>query len=127
MTTMSTIANFFVGIVGVLHVYFLILEMFLWDKPAGLKAFDNDSDTGKKFAADPKSKSLAANLGLYNGFVAAGLFWSLMLDATGTPIKLFFLSFVVVAGVFGGLRRRKILLAQALPGAVAIVLVWLSV
>ena len=123
---MSIIANFFVGIVGLLHVYFLILEMFLWDKPAGLKAFENNTEAGKKFAADPKSKSLAANLGLYNGFVAAGLFWSLMLGPAGISIKLFFLSFVVVAGVFGGVRRRKILLVQALPGAVALVLVWLS-
>jgi putative membrane protein len=126
MTTMSIIANFFVGIVGILHVYFLILEMFLWDKQAGLKAFENDTEAGRTFAADPKSKSLAANLGLYNGFVAAGLFWSLIPSAPGTSIKLFFLSFVVVAGVFGGLRRRKILLYQALPGAVALALVWLS-
>ncbi len=123
---MTTIANIFVGLVILLHVYFLILEMFLWEKPAGLKAFDNDSETGKKFAANPKSKSLAANLGLYNGFVAAGLLWSLIPGTTGTPIKLFFLSFVVVAGVFGGLRKRKILLVQALPGAVALALVWLS-
>ena len=111
MTNMTTIANIFVGLVVIpLHVYFLVLEMFLWDKPAGLKAFDNDSETGKKFAADPKSKSLAANLGLYNGFVAAGLFWGLIPGPAGTSIKLFFLSFVVVAGVFGGLRKRKILL-----------------
>ena len=123
---MSTIANFFVGIVGVLHVYFLILEMFLWDKQAGLNAFENNTEAGKKFAADPKSKSLAANLGLYNGFVAAGLFWSLTLGLPGILIKLFFLSFVVIAGVFGGLKRRKILLFQALPGAVALALVWLS-
>ena len=126
MTTMSIIANFFVGIVGLLHVYFLVLEMFLWDKQAGLNAFENNTEAGRTFAADPKSKSLAANLGLYNGFVAAGLFWSLIPGATGTPLKLFFLSFVVVAGVFGGLRKRKILLVQALPGAVAFALVWLS-
>ena len=123
---MSIIANFFVGIVGLLHVYFLILEMFLWDKEAGLNAFENNSETGRTFAADPKSKSLAANLGLYNGFVAAGLFWSLIPSAGGISIKLFFLSFVVVAGVFGGLKRRKILLVQALPGALALALVLLS-
>ena len=122
MTNMTTIANFFVGLVVIpLHVYFLILEMFFWNKPFGLRTFD----LKQEFAT--ASKSLAANQGLYNGFLAAGLAWGLILGPTGTSIKVFFLSCVVVAGVFGGLTvNRKILLAQAIPGAVALALVLLS-
>lgn len=123
MTTMTCIANICVVIVGLLHVGFLIYEMFFWDKSFSLPKLNLGQP---KYPTTPKS--LAANLGLYNGFVAAGLCWSLILGAPGTPIKLFFLSFVVIAGVFGGLTtRRVILLFQALPGAVALVLVWLSV
>lgn len=122
MPKMTIIANIFVGITGVLHVIFLGYEMFFWDKtfsPPKLNWVPPKSPT--------TLKSLAANLGLYNGFVAAGLFWGLTLDTTGTPIKLFFLSFVVIAGVFGGLTTRPaILLAQALPGVVALALVGLT-
>src|SRR5262245_52151856 len=119
---MITIANIFVGIVSLLHVYFLILEMFLWDRPFGLRTFGLQQE----FAI--ASKSLAANQGLYNGFLAAGLVWGLLsLGATGTSIKVFFLICVIVAGVFGGLTgNRKILLVQAIPGAVALALVLLS-
>ncbi len=119
---MTSIANLFVGLVGLLHIGFLILEMFFWDKPLGLRVFDMKQK--QEFAT--ASKSLAANQGLYNGFLAAGLFWGLSLGTAGTSIKIFFLSCVVVAGVFGGLGKRVILLVQALPGAVALVLVWLS-
>jgi putative membrane protein len=118
---MSQLANILVAVIAALHVYFLILEMFLWEKPIGLRAF---GQTREKAAA---SKTLAANQGLYNGFLAAGLIWSLWLGPAGVQIKLFFLGCVVVAGVFGGLTAsRKILYIQALPAAVALVLVCVS-
>lgn len=118
---MTTIANIAVALVALLHVGFLVLEMFLWDKPFGLRTFRLTPE----FAA--ASKSLAANQGLYNGFLAAGLVWGLILGVAGNPIKIFFLVCVVVAGVFGGLTAsRKILWVQALPGGVALALVWLS-
>ena len=112
---MITISNMFVGIVILLHIYFLVLEMFLWDKPFGLQTFDIEPD----FAS--ASKSLAANQGLSNGFLAAGLVWGLAnFSATGISIKVFFLSCVVVAGVFGALTvKKQTLLFQALPAAVA--------
>jgi putative membrane protein len=117
----SQLANALVLVIAVLHLYFLVLEMFLWDKPIGLRAFNQSKE---KAAA---SKTLAANQGLYNGFLAAGLIWGLWLGPTGTQIKLFFLGCVVVAGVFGGLTAsRKILYIQALPAAIAWVLVYVS-
>ncbi len=118
---MKTLANLFVGLVVIpLHVYFLVLEMFLWDTPFGRQKFHLEP------AFATASKSLAANQGLYNGFLAAGLVWGLILGPSGTSIKIFFLSFVVIAGVFGGLRKREILLFQAVPGAVALALLLLS-
>ena len=118
---MKTIANITVGFVACLHLYFLILEMFLWDKPYGRKVFGLSLD----FAT--ASKSLAANQGLYNGFLVAGLVWGLSLGVAGSSIKLFFLGCVVVAGVYGAFTvNRKILWVQGIPGAVAFVLVWLS-
>jgi putative membrane protein len=118
---LSTVAAIAVGLVALLHVYFLVLEMFLWDKPAGLRAF------GHTVQAAQASKVLAANQGLYNGFLAAGLFWGLGLGAAGTGVKLFFLGCVIVAGVFGAATAsRKILFVQALPAAIALVLVLLS-
>jgi len=118
---MSTAANIVVAIVALLHVYFLVLEMFLWDKPAGLRAF------GQTLEAARASKVLAANQGLYNGFLAAGLFWGLSLGAAGTNIKVFFLLCVVVAGVYGALTAsRKILYVQALPAALGLVLLALA-
>ncbi|HEY6239677.1 MAG TPA: DUF1304 domain-containing protein [Burkholderiales bacterium] len=115
---MTTVANAAVALVAVLHFGFLILEMFLWTKPLGLKTFRLTPE----FAA--ASKALAANQGLYNGFVAAGLGWSLALGGGGTSIKIFFLGCVIVAGVFGGFTAsRKIFWVQALPGAVALALV----
>jgi putative membrane protein len=117
---MSMIANVVVVIVALLHVYFLVLEMFLWDKPTGLRVFGQTQE----FAT--ASKVLAANQGLYNGFLAAGLFWGLGLGAAGTSIKLFFLGCVIVAGVFGAITAsRKILFVQALPAAIGLVLVLL--
>ena len=117
---MSTLANVVVALIGLLHVYILVLEMFLWDKPAGLKAF------GQTQAAATASKVLAANQGLYNGFLAAGLFWGLTLGAAGTGVKVFFLICVLVAGVYGAATaNRKILFVQAVPAAVALALVLL--
>ena len=118
---MTTVANIAVAVVALLHVYFLVLEMFLWDKPRGLRTFGLTPE----FAA--ASKSLAANQGLYNGFLAAGLIWGLALGVNGDPIKIFFLACIIVAGVFGAFTANlKILWVQALPGAVALALVMLS-
>jgi putative membrane protein len=115
---MTTAANIAVALVALAHLWFLALEMFFWTKPLGLRTFGLAPD----FAA--ASKSLAANQGLYNGFLAAGLVWGLVLGVAGNPIKIFFLGCVVVAGVFGALTAsRKILWVQALPGAVALALV----
>ena len=118
---MSTIANIVVGLIALVHIYILVLEMFLWDKPAGLRAF------GQTREAATASKVLAANQGLYNGFLAAGLFWGLSLGATGTAVKVFFLCCVLVAGVYGAATAsRKILYVQAVPAAVGLVLLLLS-
>ena len=118
---MSTIANIAIVLVALLHLYFLVLEMFLWDKPAGLRAFGHTPE------AAAQSKVLAANQGLYNGFLAAGLLWSLSLGTAGSAVKVFFLSCVVIAGLYGAATAsRKILFVQALPGAIALALVWLS-
>jgi len=118
---MSLAANLVIGLIALLHVYFLILEMFLWDKPAGLRAFG----LTKEFAT--ASKVLAANQGLYNGFLAAGLFWSLTPGTNGTGTKVFFLCCVLVAGLYGGATAsRKILLVQAIPAAIGLGLVMLS-
>ncbi len=112
---MTLVANGLVGLVALLHAYFLVLEMFLWDKPAGLRAF------GQTIESARASKVLAANQGLYNGFLAAGLVWGLALGADGTAVKLFFLGCVLIAGVFGAATAsRKILLVQALPAALAL-------
>ena len=108
------LANVLVGLVAAIHVYILILEMFLWTTPRGRKAFG----TTPEFAE--ASKTLAANQGLYNGFLAAGLIWGLWLGPAGKPVQLFFLACVIVAGVYGALTAsRKILFIQALPAAVA--------
>ena len=110
---MGLIANIVVGLVAVLHIYFLVLEMFLWDKPLGLRTF---KQTPEHAAI---SKTLAANQGLYNGFLATGLIWGITLGAGGTGVKIFFLSCVVVAGVYGAATvGKKILFVQALPAAV---------
>lgn len=110
------LANVLVALVALLHVYFMTLEMFLWDRPFGRRTFGLTPE----FSA--ASKSLAANQGLYNGFLAAGLVWGLFLGAGGTPVKVFFLTCVVVAGVFGALTvNRKILFVQAVPAVAALI------
>ncbi len=118
---MSLIANIVVALVGLIHVYILVLEMFLWDKPRGMRAF------GQTPASAAATKVLAANQGLYNGFLAAGLFWGLWLGPEGFGVKVFFLLCVFVAGLYGAATAsRKILFVQVLPAALGLVLVWLS-
>jgi len=120
---MIWIANFLVALVAALHVYFLVLEMFLWTKPLGLKTFRNSLEKAKESAV------LAANQGLYNGFLAAGLIWGLIQSAPvfAFQIKVFFLLCVIVAGVYGAATvSRRILLVQAAPAAIALILLWLA-
>ncbi|TRZ56587.1 MAG: DUF1304 domain-containing protein [Rhodocyclaceae bacterium] len=118
---MSIVADVVIALIALLHVYFLVLEMFLWDKPAGLRAF------GQTLEAAKASKVLAANQGLYNGFLAAGLIWGLGSGAAGTSLKVFFLCCVLVAGLYGAATaNRKILFIQALPAAVGLALLLLS-
>jgi putative membrane protein len=113
--------NIVIALVALLHLYFLVLEMFLWDKPAGRRAFGLTPE----FAA--QSKVLAANQGLYNGFLAAGLIWGLSLGSAGFSVKLFFLACVLIAGIYGGLTAsRKILWIQAMPAAIGLVLTLLA-
>jgi len=114
-------SNIFVLLVAIFHLGFLILEMFLWTKPFGRRMFNLTPEFAQA------SKTLAANQGLYNGFLAAGLIWSLFLGANGFEVKIFFLVCVIVAGVFGAFTvSRRILWIQALPAVVAFVLVLLS-
>ena len=113
-------ANALIVLVALEHLWFLVLEMFLWTKPLGLRTFRQSAE---KAAA---SKALAANQGLYNGFLAAGLIWSFLASPpeVATSLRLFFLGCVVVAGVFGAFTvSRRILLVQAAPAAVALLLV----
>lgn len=118
---MTLVADAVVALVALLHVWFLVLEMFLWDKPAGLRAF------GQTPQAAAASKVLAANQGLYNGFLAAGLAWGLLLGTGGSGVKIFFLACVLIAGLYGGATAsRKILVVQALPAAIGLALVLLG-
>jgi len=118
---MNIAANIATALVALLHVWFLVMEMFLWVRPYDRRAFGLTPE----FAA--ASKTLAANQGLYNGFLAAGLFWGLSLGAGGTGVKVFFLACVLVAGVFGAATAsRKILFVQAVPATVGLLLVLLS-
>ena len=110
---MTVVANLLVGLVAALHAYFLVLEMFLWTKPAGRGAFG----LTQEFAEE--TKTLAANQGLYNGFLVAGLAWGVIDDALA--FKVFFLGCVIVAGVYGAATvGRKILFVQAVPAALAL-------
>ncbi len=113
--TMKPFADAMVALVALLHVYFLVLEMFLWTRPYGRRVFGLTPDQAQA------TKSLAANQGLYNGFLAAGLLWSAWAGADGYPGKVFFLTCVIIAGIFGAATaNRKILWVQAVPGAVAL-------
>ena len=118
---MRLVADIVVGLVAALHLYFLVLEMFLWTKPAGRKAFGTTAEQAEA------TKVLAANQGLYNGFLAAGLVWGLTLGSGGLGVKTFFLACVLVAGLYGAATAsRKILFVQALPAAIGLALVWMA-
>lgn len=120
---MSIAANAVIALIALLHAWFLVLEMFLWTRPSGRRAFG----TTVEFAE--QTRVLAANQGLYNGFLAAGLAWGLYLGAgaAGFSVKVFFLACILVAGLYGGLTAsRKVLWIQALPAAVALALLHLA-
>jgi len=119
---MSIIAKILIGLVALEHIYFLVLEMFLWTAPRTRAAFGMSAEQAEQ------SKVLAANQGLYNGFLAAGLIWALLAPAAyATPLALFFLGCVLVAGLYGGATANKrIWLVQALPAAIALLAVWLT-
>ena len=111
---MPIIAN---AVIALLHLWFLVLEMFLWTKPSGRRAFGLSEEFARQ------TRLLAANQGLYNGFLAAGLIWGLTQGSAGFAVKVFFLACVLVAGVFGGLTaNRKILWIQALPALLGLAL-----
>jgi putative membrane protein len=120
---MNLLANVLVALVALLHVYFLVLEMFLWTKPLGLQTFR------QSLAKAEESAVLAANQGLYNGFLVAGLVWGLLhpVPAFAFQIKVFFLICVILAGLYGAWNvSKRILFVQALPAAVALILVYLA-
>jgi len=118
---MPLLTTLLIGLIALLHLYFLILEMFLWDKPTGRRVFKLTPE----FAT--ASKALAANQGLYNGFLAAGLLWGLSLGVEGLHIKLFFLACVLIAGIFGAMTvSRRILYIQGAPALLALVLLLLA-
>lgn len=115
------IGSILTGLVALIHAYILVLEMFLWDTPRGRKAFGTTEEYAKA------SKVLAANQGLYNGFLAAGLLWGIWMGEAGDPVKIFFLLCVAVAGIYGALTvSRRILLVQTVPAAIALVAVWFT-
>ena len=109
---MNLITNLMIGLVAVLHLYFLVLEMFLWTQPYGLRVFGNSLKNAQSTA------TFAANQGLYNGFLSAGLIWGLLhpVAAFALQIQIFFLSCVIAAGIYGALSvNKKIFWIQALP------------
>jgi putative membrane protein len=113
---MKLISEIFISTVALLHFGFLYLEMFLWDKPRGMKSFRMTEEFAKQ------SKTLAMNQGLYNGFLAAGLIWSLFAD---DAVKIFFLSCVIIAGIFGAFTvSKRIFYVQAAPAILALALVF---
>jgi len=115
---MKVVQIFFVALVAFEHIYFMILEMFYWDKPKGLKAF------GQTLEAAKSSKTLAKNQGLYNGFLAAGLIWAIVNKDNFEALAIFFLSCVIVAGIFGAYTTKNIKLfyVQALPAIIGLIL-----
>lgn len=118
---MKKLANVLVVFVALEHLLFLVLEMFLWTKPIGMRVFGTTPEIAEA------SASLAANQGLYNGFLAAGLLWALTRGTDGDAIKIFFLTCVVVAGVFGAATAKaSILFVQAAPALLALILMLMS-
>jgi putative membrane protein len=116
---MTILANIVIAVVAILHLGFLVLEMFLWNHPIGRRTFKMTKGVSES------SATLAANQGLYNGFLAAGLIWGL--SSGEFSVKLFFLVCVVIAGIFGGLTaKRSILYIQAVPALLGLILLYLS-
>ena len=113
---MATVATALIVLVTAIHVYIVVLEMFLWRTPRGMQAFGTDQ------AFADRSAPLAANQGLYNGFLVAGLVWGLLAgDPVGYQVRIFFLGCVIVAGIYGAATvSRRILLVQAVPAALAL-------
>ncbi len=112
---MSLLANVLVAVVALLHLGFLYLEMFLWDKPRGLRTFNMTAEVAKQ------SKTVAMNQGLYNGFLAAGLIWGIF---AGDAVKIFFLSCVIIAGIFGAMTvSKRIFYIQAVPAILGLLVV----
>jgi putative membrane protein len=115
------IGSILVGVVALIHLYILVLEMFLWEAPQGRKAFGTTAEFAKA------TRVLAANQGLYNGFLAAGLIWGIWMGEAGDPVKIFFLLCVAVAGIYGAATAsRRILLVQTVPAVIALVAVWVG-
>lgn len=115
---MKLVSDILIVIVALLHFFFLYLEMFLWDKPRGMKSFNLTAEFAKQ------SKRLAMNQGLYNGFLAAGLLWGLV---AGDPVKIFFLSCVIIAGIFGAFTvSKRIFYIQAIPAILALVILLIA-
>ena len=120
---MALIANILTGIVAALHAYFLMLEMFFWTQPLGLRVFNNTLQKAQDSAV------LAANQGLYNGFLAVGLLYGIFASnaAVGFQFKVFFLLCLIVAGLYGGYSvSSRIIYVQALPALIALIFVWLA-
>jgi len=116
------IGNILVGLVALIHVYIVYLEMVLWDTPRGHRTFGLKPDFANQ------SKVLAANQGLYNGFLAAGLIWGLWLGPAGFQIKTFFLACVAIAGLYGAATvSRRILYVQTVPAILALAALWFGV
>src|SRR5687767_2759395 len=116
---MATLANIVIAVVAILHLGFLVLEMFLWNHPFGRKTLKMTKEVSES------SATLAANQGLYNGFLAAGLIWGLI--SGEFSVKLFFLICVFIAGIFGGITaKRSILYLQALPALLGLILLYTS-
>ncbi len=118
---MKMISKILIVLVAIEHLYFLVLEMFLWTSPIGLKTFNLTAEFAEQ------SASLAANQGLYNGFLAAGLIWSLLAKQGAHSLKIFFLSCIIVAAIFGAVTAKfSILYIQGLPAFLAFIFVMLT-
>ena len=118
---MQTLADISVFLVALLHLFFLVLEMVLWDKAVGRRILGLSTEYATK------TRKLAANQGLYNGFLSAGLLWSLLTEQFSLNLQLFFLGCVIIAGIFGAITTNRLILwIQALPAMIALVLVFLA-
>lgn len=119
---MKFLQLFFISLVTFEHLYFMILEMFFWDKPKGLKTFGNTLEKAKS------SKVLAKNQGLYNGFLAAGLIWSMVSKSNKVSLAIFFLSCAILAGIYGAFTTKKIKLfyIQSIPAIIGLILIFIN-